>query len=304
MADDVPAWDEVQARSPAISRRVLPPALQETDLRRNSLLERVPGHTAARGAMSRVPVALRARPRRGHCKTPLRPACEDHAIATIDEALDEFLAAEKARLAPSTYARYADIVSLLRDHVNGYAYLALSRAEQRRWEQASDAGEGEGAYCAIFGPERIPGEIGSFLGYFMVRKVIAGAELLKAAGTVTKKLARWLHEHGYIDAETAADVTEQAADAARDLPAAARLSDLLSDVSMRPSPAGIDEDSVIEDTLVITRIEPGKLWFGGHGPVTVPKQASDIAQLGWEVYVALVDHRGRWWLLENGAVYP
>jgi hypothetical protein len=31
---------------------------------------------------------------------------------------------------------------------------------------------------------------------------------------------------------------------------------------------------------------------------------SDVAQLGWEVYVALVDHRGRWWLPENGAVYP
>ena len=140
-------------------------------------------------------------------------ACGDHAIATIDEALDEFLAAQKARLSPSTYARYADIVSLLRDHLNGYAYQTLNRAEQRRWEQASEAGEGEDAYCAIFDPERIPGEIGSFLGYFMVRKVIAGAELLKAAGTVTKKLARWLHEHGYIDAETAAGVTEQAADA-------------------------------------------------------------------------------------------
>ena len=251
-----------------------------------------------------MPAALRARPHRGHCKTPLGPACDDHAIATIDEALDEFLAAQKARLAPSTYARYADIVSLLRDHLNGYAYQALNRADQRRWEQASEGGEGEGAYCAIFGPERIPGEIGSFLGYFMVRKVVAGAELLKAAGTVTKKLARWLHEHGYIDAETAADVTEQAADAGRELPAAARLSDLLTDVSMRTSPAGIDENSVIEDTLAITRIEPGKLWFGGHGPLAVPPQASDIAQLGWEAYVALVDHRGRWWLLENGAVYP
>jgi len=164
-----------------------------------------------------------------------------------------------------TRATQTSCLSLLRDHLNGYAYQALNRADQRRWEQAS-AGEAEGAYCAIFGPERIPGEIGSFLGYFMVRKVIAGAELLKAAGTVTKKLARWLHEHGYIDAESAADVTEQAADAGRELPAAARLSDLLTDVSMRTSPAGIDEDSVIEDTLAITRIEPGKLWFGGHGP--------------------------------------
>ena len=41
--------------------------------------------------------------------------------------------------------------------------------------------------------------LGEFLGYFMVRKVVAGQELLRAAGTVTKKLARWLHDQGFID---------------------------------------------------------------------------------------------------------
>jgi hypothetical protein len=40
------------------------------------------------------------------------------------------------------------------------------------------------------------------LGYFMVRKVIAGPSLLRTAGTVTKKLAAWLAAQGYADAET------------------------------------------------------------------------------------------------------
>jgi hypothetical protein len=118
------------------------------------------GEPCARGAP--------ARRRRDHCKPPLRPACEDHAIATIDEALDEFLAAQKARLAPSTYARYADIVSLLRDHLNGYAYQALNQAEQHgyidaetaaTWEQASDAGARVASARASWSPCRLPSAV-------------------------------------------------------------------------------------------------------------------------------------------------
>ena len=37
-----------------------------------------------------------------------------------------------------------------------------------------------------------------FLGYFMPRKVLCGKETIRAAGTVTKKLAKWLSEKGYV----------------------------------------------------------------------------------------------------------
>lgn len=69
----------------------------------------------------------------------------------------------------------------------------------------------------MFGPDKITENLGEFLDYFMVRKVIAGEELLKAAGTVTGKLMRWLGERGYIDAASAAAAGEQAREAARDL---------------------------------------------------------------------------------------
>ncbi|MCA1699004.1 MAG: hypothetical protein LC790_08920 [Actinobacteria bacterium] len=52
----------------------------------------------------------------------------------------------------------------------------------------------------------------------MVRKVVAGQELLKAAGTVTAKLTRWLSEHGHIDHGAAADAVDRARGAAGDLP--------------------------------------------------------------------------------------
>jgi len=59
----------------------------------------------------------------------------------------------------------------------------------------------------------------------MVRKVIAGRELLRAAGTVTKKLAAWLQENGHISPDEAADASERGATAARDLPRAEELVD-------------------------------------------------------------------------------
>jgi hypothetical protein len=120
-------------------------------------------------------------------------APESHA--SIDTALTQFLAEQRERLSDRTFSRYEDVVALLRHSLDGYAYMALDGDERRRWEAEFEANE-EGAVCRLFGPEKIPGHLGEFLDYFMVRKVIAGQELLKASGTVTGKLARWLAAHG------------------------------------------------------------------------------------------------------------
>ena len=123
----------------------------------------------------------------------------------------------------------------------------------------------------------------------MVRKVIAGQELLKASGTVTGKLVRWLAERGYIDEESATDVSGRAREAARDLPIADRLGMLLHEVTDR-APA-IDPDSVgdedwVEDYLEISDVEPGRIWFeGGVGPIAVPREVSDLARPGWSPFV-------------------
>lgn len=226
---------------------------------------------------------------------------------TIDVALDEFLVEQRARLAESTYSRYADVVGLLRDCLNRYAYQSLSDSERRRWKKAFDAGDEE-AFCALFGPDRIVGELGSFLDWFMVRKAMAGDDFLRAAGTVTKKLARWLAEHGHVNAEAAAYAVERASDSARGLPAARRLTDALTALSWAARTLEVDVDDVdeedwVEDSLTITRVEPGLVWLGEIGPLELPKRATGSAQVGWEVYVVAARVDGRWRLLENGLVY-
>lgn len=229
---------------------------------------------------------------------------DTQASPTIGEVLAEFLADQK-HLAPRTFHNYADVIRLLRDCLNNYGHQSLGPAERTRWETAYDSDEE--AFVHLFGPEKIAVNLGEFLGYFMVRKVIAGEELLRAAGTVTKKLAKWLGERGYLDA-TAVDIAvERGTDAARDLPKAAKLSRLLFEQSRKTTidVDALDDDDYVEDYLMIDRVEPGVLWFeGGIGPVKVAKAVSDIAQPSWSVNIVLGRAGNVWHLLEVGNVYP
>lgn len=135
---------------------------------------------------------------------------------------------------------------------------------------------------------------------------MAGEERLRAAGTVTKKLAAWLGSRGYITNEQQAVAIERGTDAARDLPRAEKLAGLLYEEArklpkFRPDDVG-DEDW-IEDYLTIDRVEPGSIWFEGTGPVKVAKTASDLAQPGWSVNIVLARLGGSWRIIEVGNVY-
>ena len=229
------------------------------------------------------------------------------STVTIDEALDAFLAEQRERLSSKTLRNYEDVVSLLRSSLNGYAYQSLDGFEEKRWRKAFDDGDEE-AFTKLFGAEKIVENLGEFLGYFMVRKVMAGQELLRASGTVTKKLAAWLHEQGYISDDERADAVERGDDAARELPRADRLGELLHDEMAKTppfDPDDIPDEHWAEDSLAIERVEPGALWFeGGIGPVRVSKKASDLAEVGWSVNIVLAQLRGEWRIVELGFVYP
>jgi len=221
--------------------------------------------------------------------------------------LTEFLAAQRARLAASTYARYEDIVELLRHSLNGYGYESLTGHDAEAWREAFDAGEDE-AFTRLCGPERIVEHYSEFLGYFMVRKVAASKQQLKDAGTVTKRLARWLAEQGYVAADAAEVARERATDAGKQLPRADELGHQLFLETQRTQlpghPNEIPDEDWIEDHLPITRVEAGRLWFGDVGPVEVPTDASDVAEVGWDVTVVLARLDGVWRLVQVGTVYP
>lgn len=103
---------------------------------------------------------------------------------------------------------------------------------------------------------------------------------------------------------------ELSAAAARDLPDADRLGELLYRPGAALGPEDIEEHVDWETELAqISRVEPGKLWFqselGEIGPVKVPRAASELARVGWQVS-ALVFGRTKigWFVTEVGNVYP
>lgn len=221
----------------------------------------------------------------------------------IQEALAGFLAEQQARLAPHTYRKYEEVIELLILCLDGYGHQHLDEADRERWEEAGE----EEAFSRLFGPEKIPDALGEFLGYFMIRKVIASEELLRAAGTVTKRLARWLEERGLLDETGVSDMVERSGEAGRDLPRAARLTDLLYEQSRRTNidVHALGDENYLEDYLFIDRVEPGALWFEGRiGPVAIPTEAGELARPGWSVNIVLGRKDGTWHVLEVGNVYP
>lgn len=106
---------------------------------------------------------------------------------TIYEALTRFLDEQQERLAPRTFRTYEDVIGPLRDRLSGYGPNTLSKADHDRRRRAYDDGD-EDAFCALISADYIVDMLDEFLDYFMVRKVIAGQELVRASGTVTKRL--------------------------------------------------------------------------------------------------------------------
>ena len=191
--------------------------------------------------------------------------------------------------------------------LNGYAANHLSRDEFAQWEERMDAGD-ELAFTGMFGPDKIAENLAEFLDYFMVSKVAASQELLKAAGTVTKKLASWLADNGHITGAAAEVMTEQGVSAAVDLPAVDALADALyreCERLPRFDPDSLDDDSWVDDYLTIIKVEPGRIWFEGlEQPVAVAKTVSAAARQGWTVNVEMVKLGDEWRLVEVGNVYP
>jgi hypothetical protein len=231
------------------------------------------------------------------------------AKPTIAEVLKRFLEDQRERLAAKTFANYKYVIELLQHSLDGYAYQSLDKADAQLFDRLYKAkGVEHREFCQVFGPEHILPNLGEFLGYFMVRKVIAGKETLRAAGTVTKKLAKWLNEKGYVEAEDAEDAAELGADAARDLPKAEEMSAIFHVFAEEQDLGHRDEE--IEDHFALTRVEPGKIWVKGtldgrdFGPIEVPEEVSRGCKVGWSIS-GVVGRIGKTWrLFEAWNVYP
>lgn len=238
------------------------------------------------------------------------------ANPSIKEVFEDFLEEQCQRLKPKTYEKYVEVVGLLQDQLNSYAYEGLSETESALFDRHYKAeGEGHKEFCELFGPEKIIDNLYSFLGFFMISKAMAGVELKRAAGTVTRKLVKWLLEKGYVSEEAAHEGTRISAEAARELPKAERAAEIIfrdSD-ALRAEIHDLDDEEYLDfDHYTIAEVKPGSIWLNVFekgeeqkmGPIPVPRKATELLREGWEISCSLGYIRGKWRIVEMGSVYP
>ncbi|MGH7812585.1 MAG: hypothetical protein ACREQI_01085 [Candidatus Binataceae bacterium] len=228
----------------------------------------------------------------------------------ISQILSEFLAAQERRLSGKSFSRYRQVVELLKTSLNNYAYQGLCGVDAQRFDSLYNAqGEEHREFCEIFGAEQIVPNLREFLGYFMVRKVIAGTDLMRAAGTVTKALSEWLAEKGYVGAAESRDGAKHGAAAARDLPTAQALAISLMEFADRHPVVDDCEEEPDEDQFLIAESGNGRIWLermDGHrlGPFALPATLARRCKAGWSISGVVGQVRGKWRLLEVWNVYP
>ncbi len=218
---------------------------------------------------------------------------------TISQILNEFLADQKSRLSARTFHKYETIIDLFKKYLESYW-----PGHDHEHDELTDKGKN---FCDTFGPQDILGGYSEFLGYFMPNKVMCGKDTMQAAGTVTKKLAKWLADKGYV--EDAGDAQEQANEASKELPAAQNVLALLEAYVDELCPENVTEE--IQDHFWIKRIEPGKIWLEPLtmydkeiGPVPVPKEVTEICKTMWEIGGVVVKTKNGWRFLELWKVTP
>ena len=234
------------------------------------------------------------------------PQPAERPIGTV---LAEFLQDQRARLKGNTLHKYEAVINLFQASLNNYAYQGLDDLEEALFDRFHDAsGSAHREFCQIFGPDKISGNVGEFLNYFMIRKVICGKDLLRSSGTVMKKLGRWLSEKGYVSGDEARIVTDQGADAARNLPAADELCSALMDYADRMMPR---YEKSVEDHFTLEAVEAGQLHLSGLSVgeeivIAVSRAVSDACRNreGWTIAGAIGKTPKGWRLLEVWNVYP
>ncbi|MFE7872006.1 hypothetical protein ACFUYE_16835 [Micromonospora humida] len=241
----------------------------------------------------------------------VRPLLRD----TIEEALDRFLAEQRKFLPEETLEEYNSIIKFLQYTLNNYGPIDLFDEDEKRLLEDASANPESKTFCQTFGPKKIPGAIGMFLGYYIPRTLGTNAENPDGVGPVMRRLANWLIIQSYgipaVDVQHMLEHVEEFASAQR----LRRRWNLLREPDLE------FDESEIEDSfagsLRIRAVEPGVIQFeepyedrDWGNPlsnfsltVTVPHEISELAKPGWEMHVEAILVKGAWITSETGDIY-
>ncbi len=192
--------------------------------------------------------------------------------------------------------------------MNGYAYQSLSKDESTLFEHYYDLeGKAHKEFCQIFGPEKIPENVGEFVGYYLIRKVMLPGDEMGMAAKAVSEFCTWLANENIVPAEAANQAAALAASAAKVLPCAEDANRLIWQVAQK-CPKSVQQVIEFGETTV-KKIDKDCLWLESHegsdiGPVVLQKEALMLLKAGWTINCALVKSAGKWHFCEVGNVYP
>jgi len=211
----------------------------------------------------------------------------------------------------------AAILDLFEASMNSYAYQSLPKNEAKYFDNQFNNHDKQ--FCELFGPEKIPENVGEFLNYFLVRKVAAPKSMIAGAPGVIKHLLDWLEKEAFIKVGSRAHASGAAEEAHTTLPVAGKLGEMLyNHVRHQPLALGmvIRDDDVVESTFEIARVEGNTIWFSDWESVDeeygVRLSDALVRQckkaIGFTVWLQLGLLRSKkgdaWKILESGTVYP
>lgn len=229
------------------------------------------------------------------------------ANPTIEAVIERFVENRTAGKGISK-ADKKGALELFMDSMNGYGHQTLSKEETKLFDRFYNLdGEEHKEFCQVFGPDKIAENVGEFVGYFLIRKVMLPGNEMGEAAAIVAAFLRWLVEKNIVPAKEMKEAIERAEQATKDLPAAEDANRLIWELAQK-CPRQVEE-FLDFGYMTIKRIEKDGLYlepmFGEEvGPVTVPKKASLLVQPGWSVNCALARSGGKWHFAEVGNVYP
>lgn len=204
---------------------------------------------------------------------------------SIDSVLTAFLAdKETAASSARAFKKYENVIGTLRWGISWYADKKLN---------AIPASE-------------ITDHLGSFYET-LVHKEFASPSQLREVKTVLPSLLKWLSEQGHIDADNARAQIEDAKERLDEYIEIRKFVDKLSDYVDEAAPDISDDDDhsagVFDEYLAITDVTEDSITFGDDlgeqevGPVAVPPEVAELAQLGWGILLSAVQIDDEWRLV-------
>lgn len=229
------------------------------------------------------------------------------ADPTIEKVVARFLK-ESVSAANVSKADRKGALELFMGCMNGYAYQSLSKDENALFDHYYNLeGRNHKEFCQLFGPEKILENVGEFVGYYLIRKVMLPGDEMGTAAKAVSEFCTWLAKENIVPVTAASEAAALAASAAKVLPCAEDANRLIWQAAQK-CPKSVQQVIEFGETTV-KKIDKDGLWLESDngieiGPVVVQKEALMLLKAGWTINCALVKSAGKWHFCEVGNVYP